>query len=246
MAPNKVIIFEDLCESGYDTIRHRLLTEEDIKSVLVKLAKFHAASFVLANSEESQQVTKYQDHAFNISVDFVKDLFRNGIKHLLELLKSKAEFSLYYEKVKKIEPVLQQKCKELYDAYQLRAKNADKGFNATDIFVLNHADFHMKNLMFKFNQSNQIEDVLMVDYQGCVFAPVAIDLFYCQYMILPPDLKPRRQEFMNFYFTQFLTMLEKLNYAGSYPNYSDLQILFLKYRHFGKVFKRINKNLQLI
>ncbi|XP_075145401.1 uncharacterized protein LOC142220259 [Haematobia irritans] len=225
LEPHKVIVLEDLCQSGYDTVRGRFLTENEIKAVYSKLAKLHAVSYVLGKSENHEVVTKYQDGFMNCSVAFLKDLLPNGMRNLLNTLASHDEFSLYFEKIKLMQPEMEKACKDLFNAYTL---NNGQG----DIFVLNHGDFHMKNLMFKFNQDNQMEDIIMVDYQISCFAPSIIDLIYSQYMMLSPELRRRRNEFMQYYFSEFLQVLRTINYEGAMPKYSQFQMTSLKYRHF--------------
>lgn len=64
MEPHKVLIFEDLCKAGYNTVQGRYLNEDELKMVYRKLAKFHAASFMLGRSEDSECVTKFEKGLF--------------------------------------------------------------------------------------------------------------------------------------------------------------------------------------
>ncbi|XP_065354373.1 uncharacterized protein LOC135948846 [Calliphora vicina] len=224
--PHKVIILEDLCESGYDTVRCRYLTEEEVKAVYRKLAKLHAVSHMLGHSEQHECVTKYQDGLFSSSAIMSDDIIANGLSQFINAIRTNEEFNIYLDKVQTMQPELIYKCKELYRAYQIHKGQGD-------IFVLNHGDFHMKNLMFKFNVDKQIEDLMMVDYQISCYAPSNIDLTYSQYMLLSPELRLRRNEFMQYYFEEFLRVLKKINFEGTLPRYADFQIAGLKYRHFS-------------
>ncbi|XP_054086799.1 uncharacterized protein LOC128921894 isoform X2 [Zeugodacus cucurbitae] len=49
LTPIKVLVFEDLTEIGYEMVRGRTLTLKEIKAGYRKLAKWHAASYKLAN-----------------------------------------------------------------------------------------------------------------------------------------------------------------------------------------------------
>ncbi|XP_023293695.2 uncharacterized protein LOC111676917 [Lucilia cuprina] len=224
--PHKVIILEDLCESDYDTVRGRYLTEDEVKAVYGKLAKLHAVSHMLGHSEDHECVTKYQDGLFSSTTIMSNDIIANGMSKFIDVLSKNQEFEKYLEKLQIMQPNMINKCKELYGAYEMN-KDLD------DIFFLNHGDFHMKNLMFKFNDEKQIEDLIMVDYQISCYAPSNIDLTYYQYMLLSPDLRLRRNEFMQFYFEEFLRILKKIDFKGKLPLYSDFQISALKYRHFS-------------
>lgn len=227
LEPRKVIIFEDLCVLGYDTLRTRYLTEQELHMIYRKVAKLHAVSFMLGQSEDHEYVTKFDEGIFSNSALICMDLITGGIHKFIQLLSKHEEFQIYLEKVKAMQPELMTTCKSLYNAYKL-----DK--SKKQIFVLNHGDFHMKNLMFKFNSENQAEDLIMVDYQICCYAPLTIDLIYSQYMMMRPEFRLRRNEFMQYYFSEFLGVLKKINYQGELPRYSDFQIANLKYRHFCK------------
>ncbi|XP_061392905.1 uncharacterized protein LOC133328351 [Musca vetustissima] len=226
LEPQKVIIFEDLCSSGYDTIRSRLLNEDEIKAVYTKLAKLHAVSYMLAHSEQHELVTKYQYGILSVDSPQMELLMENGLRNFIDTLSCYDEFDVYFEKIKAMKDKINQNSKNLYRAHQQGQGNSG------DIFVLNHGDFHMKNIMFRFNKKDQMEDCIMVDYQISCYAPSNVDLVYSQIMMLSPELRMRRHEFMQYYFTEFIRILKKIKYQGELPLYSDFQISGLKYRHF--------------
>lgn len=232
MEARKVLIFEDLCAKGYNTLRERYLTEGELKIVYQKLAKLHAASFMLAHSELHECVTKFQEPVFCNSYIMALDLMSSGIKNFIEMLSQHEEFKIYFDKIKAMQPQIMENCKDLYNAYKLKRYQ-------NNTFVLNHGDFHMKNLMFKLNAEKEIEDVILVDYQASSYAPLNIDLTYSQYMLLSPEFRLRRNEFMLYYFEAFIVMLKKMNFQGEMPRYSDFQIGSLKYRHFCEFFLKI-------
>lgn len=223
---------EDLCEAGYETIRGRYLTEDEVKMVLSKIAKLHAVTFVMGRSKENAHfVTKYNKGLFCNSIVMTMDLIRNGIGNFITTLEEYEEFAEYLSKFKAIQPNLLQNCIQLYNAYNLNRNNDSK-----DIYVLNHGDFHLKNLMFKFNKNSELEDVIMVDYQMNCYAPSTIDTTYSQYFMMSPKLRSRRNEFMHYYFMEFIRILKKLNYEGDMPLYSDFQISSYKYKDLGECF----------
>ena len=183
---------------------------------------------MLGLSEDHESVTQYDAGIFCDSVIMSLDLIAKGIFNFTDMLAKHKEFEVYLEKVKVLQPEINKTCKALYNAYK---SNAGKDH----IFVLNHGDFHMRNLMFKMDDNNQqAEDLIMVDYQISCFGPSNIDMIYSQYMIMSPELRLRRNEFMQYYFTEFVRMLKKINFEGTLPRYSEFQITSLKYRHFCK------------
>ncbi|XP_073819399.1 uncharacterized protein [Musca autumnalis] len=227
LEPHKILIMEDLCELGYNTVRGRYLTEEELQMVYTKLAKIHAVSYLLGHSEKDHDsVAQYQDGILTISTPLMKDLMTYGMKHFMALLTSRDEFAIYVDKVKGIFDEMETASKELFNVYKMYG---DKG---GDIFVLNHGDFHMRNMMFKFNTEECIEDMMMVDYQFSCYAPSCIDLIYSQFMLMSPELRMQRHRLMRFYFGEFVRILQKLNFNGKLPKYSQFQQSTLKYRHF--------------
>uniref|UniRef100_A0A1I8NJG8 CHK kinase-like domain-containing protein n=1 Tax=Musca domestica TaxID=7370 RepID=A0A1I8NJG8_MUSDO len=228
LQPHKILIMEDLCELGYSTVRARYLTEHELKVVYTKLAKLHAVSYMLGQSdEEHESVAQYQDGFLATSLPVVKDMMISGMKSFLKMLSSRQQFAIYVDKVQVISEEMQQSCKDLFNAYKL---NGNKG----DVFVLNHGDFHMRNMMFKINSEESAKDMLMVDYQISCYAPSCIDLIYSQFMIMSPTMRlQRRHAMMRYYFTEFLRILKKLNFEGDLPKYSLFQQSTLKYRHFA-------------
>ncbi|XP_037822892.1 uncharacterized protein LOC119611400 [Lucilia sericata] len=226
LEPHQVIVMEDLCEAGYETVRGRNLTENEIKMVYLKIAKFHAVTYVLGQGEKHEIVTKYNKGIFNNSAVMSMDFTRNGIWNFIQMLTEHEEFSVYLEKVKLMQPHMMEVCMELYNAYRLH-KSHD------EIFVLNHGDLHIKNLMFKFDQNGELLDVIFVDYQMNCFAPSTLDPIYSQYTMLSAELRLRKNEFMHYYFSEFIRVLKGLNYQGELPRYSDFQIAGYRYRHFA-------------
>ena len=105
------------------------------------------------------------------------------------------------------------------------------------ILVLNYGDIYIKNLIFKLDDNNQqAEDLIMLDYQFSCFGSSSIDMMYSHYMIMSSELRLRRNQFMQYYFAEFVRMLTKMNFKGALPHYSEFQIIGLKYRHFCKYF----------
>lgn len=214
---------------GFDTLRTRYLTEDELKMIYRKIAKLHAVSFMLSQTEDHEIVTKYDEGIFTNSTIMTTDFMSKGIHNFIDLLAKHKEFRPYLDKVKALQPDMAKQCQNLYKAFKLNRKERD-------IFVLNHGDFHLKNLMFKFNNENLAEDLIMVDYQLCVFAPINIDLIYSIYMMMSPEFRLKRNEFLHYYFEEFLRVLKLINFKGELPKYSDFQMANLKYRHFGKFF----------
>lgn len=208
-------------------VRSRYLTEDEVKAVYTKLAQLHAVSYMLGHSDQHELVTKYQEGVFTANISLIDDMLTNGLQNFVNMLSKHQELNIFSDKVKAMQDSVHSACKNLYNAYNL---NNGKG----DIFVLNHGDFHMRNLMFKFDANNIMEDLIMVDFQMSCYAPSTIDTTYSHFMILSPDLRMKRHELTQYYFSEFIRILKKIKYPGELPKYADFKGANLKYRHFGK------------
>lgn len=152
--PHKVIIMEDLCTKGYTTIRARALTMTEIKAVFKKLGKLHAVSFALGRSDQPEMVTKYQAGIFSSEQLIDNEMCKGGIPKFIQMLEADEDLQQYADIFKSIANDIIPGCMNLYQAHYAGRIN--------QIYVLNHGDFHMKNIMFKHNDNGELEDVKMV------------------------------------------------------------------------------------
>ena len=95
--------------------------------------------------------------------------------------------------------------------------------------VINHGDFHVKNLLFKKNGAD-IEDFFFLDYQICVLASPCVDLFYALYnMISDENRRNRRAEIIHDYHNEFTRTLKRLGFIGKIPSLIQLQMDLIKH-----------------
>ncbi|XP_039491330.1 uncharacterized protein LOC120451584 isoform X2 [Drosophila santomea] len=85
--------------------------------------------------------------------------------------------------------------------------------------VLCHADYHSRNMMFKHNrETGCLEDCMLLDYQGCNVAPMAVDLMYSIYMLMgPAQRRDELETLLNYYLSVLQETLKKIGYQGSMP-----------------------------
>lgn len=145
---------EDLCVTGYTCVRERSLTEDEVRIVYQKLAKLHAVTYMLGHSENHSEVTHYQNGFFSVPGAEENPFMASGIKNFINMLSEHEDLNKYLPKIKALEPEMFKQCMELYKAYQNGGKD--------EIFVLNHGDFHAKNMMFQFNSKTELVDFLLV------------------------------------------------------------------------------------
>ncbi|CAD6997577.1 unnamed protein product [Ceratitis capitata] len=224
LEPRKVIILEDLKEQGYEMMRNRHPTESEMKAIYRKLAKLHAASYVLGQSEDSEYITQHQNGMCGSELVLEHGIFKNGIGQFIEFLETQQEFQEYARKFQAMKYDILKKSHELFSVYKNGKQN--------EILVLNHGDFHLRNLMFKFDENSQMQDFILFDFQLCVYAPPVIDLMYSEYIMCSSESRDKYDNFLRAYFEQFNETLRKINYKDKQLTYYGLKMSSLQYRHF--------------
>lgn len=226
--PHEVLVFDDLTKDDYKTITKWGGSWAVGKKAVEKLAKWQAMSFkMVSDGDESMQ--SFNENGFTNGNMVNAPTFKYGFKNFVDMLKKDPELEQY---TSKFEHLLEQdpmnKSIALYKAFV----NGDKA----NLFVLNHGDFHIKNLMFTETESGEVDDVLLVDFQMCIWGPAVIDLTYMLYMMMEEDERlDRRNEIIHYYFETFTETLKKLGFSGEYPKLTDLYKDFLTYKDFGKL-----------
>lgn len=103
-------------------------------------------------------------------------------------------------------------------------KPSPDGFN-----VLCHGDLWTNNFMYSHDEHNNIQKLLMVDYQICHWTSPAIDLLFL--LVESPELELKVKEFdtfVHYYHTHLIANLKKLNYTKKAPTLISLQIEILQ------------------
>lgn len=215
--PHRAIVMEDLGAQGYARITQPLPNYEDSKRVFQRLAKYHAAGFFLIkqNAVDSSQ---FKDSIFHMENPMIRETFLNEpFDVLCDVLTSWGGMDEYVVRLKRF--------RENYIPMGQRLYEPDpNGYN-----VLNHGDFHIKNLLFKSN-GDTIEDFYFMDFQVAVVASPCVDLFYALYnMISDENRRNRRNEIIYDYHLEFANTLKRLSFDGEIPTLQDLQIELLKH-----------------
>lgn len=221
--PQKCIIFEDIVPLGYRTLNERSANLADSKVAVLKLAKWHAASYKLA-AEGDSSVTDYAHGVFSLKEIEKNPMMVNGMKNFIEKCETIHELKQYVPKLRLIEKDLVSHCIESFNTYR---KKDPQG-----VFVLCHGDFHSRNMMFKKNDKGETEDVMLVDFQVCYFGPAVLDLIYGMYMLVNSDVRENHyDELIHYYCSNFTEVLEKLKVEKSkIPKISDFFIDLLRHR----------------
>ncbi|XP_054091594.1 uncharacterized protein LOC105221677 [Zeugodacus cucurbitae] len=224
LEPPRYIVFKDLVAEGYLPIKSCPGSLEEIKLALKKLAKIHAISFQMAQTDHHELATF--DKSFFNTIDIANfPLLRDGIKLMKEVISEQADLRKYLPHFERAELILIPKMLDLL--------NAPKNGKRSGIQVLNHGDFHVKNLMVKY-VDNKLIELMLLDYQVSIFGSPAIDLYYAFTMMYSPSMRMEKMdELLNYYVGNFQDTLHIVQYKGHIPTIDEFKAEMRDYRHWG-------------
>ncbi|XP_017052831.1 uncharacterized protein LOC108095996 [Drosophila ficusphila] len=216
LEPRKVMIFEDLVPHGYSVIRNRPVSQEELKTAFSKLAKWHAVSMKLLK-EKPAFLEEFQYGLFDIPTMQNDPFITTGMDSFIEMLDKLPELKKYKTHFEKIKDCFLQRLQVAMQEYQ-------KSRRSDGYYVLCHGDFHLRNMMFKFNkETGAHEDTMLVDFQLSNLCPIAVDLTYSIYMLMEPEQRREMgKDLINYYFTVLVATLKRIGYKGDMPTQAKL------------------------
>ncbi|XP_050321477.1 uncharacterized protein LOC126753814 [Bactrocera neohumeralis] len=219
------VIFEDLALKGYSTIGYRHPDLDEIKITLLKLAKLHAVSYKLCKEEANNIITTLGKGLMNSGDPNNLPAIKYGITFLKEVLSEHDDLKRFVPHIESVEHLLLAKTIDLF--------NEGSRGKRDGIFVLNHGDFHLKNIMIQKN-SDQLTDVMPLDYQISIFGSPAIDLHFAFTVMFSPELRrDHHDELLYFYIENFQNTLRKTEYKGHIPTNIEIRQELAKHRYWG-------------
>jgi len=205
---NAVIVLEDLTEKFYVVPESSLNLDKTLAAVF-KLARWHATSLYMAN--EHQSVSSFASGIFNKKYSENLTFMFESYRYFVNELKKWEGYEDYAERFSRLESSFFAKGREIFTA-------KSNGLN-----VLNHGDFNFKNILTKSDEDKN--DVIFVDYQFCVWATPAIDLFYVLYLVAASEVRQRfKNELITFYYNELTKTLSNIGHLAKPPSMLDLQI----------------------
>lgn len=150
-------------------------------------------------------------------------MFSNNFQHLADIVRLWPGFEAVADKMVAIRSKLMEK------GLKTTAPNKPgEGYN-----VLNHGDFHAKNMLFKKDESDNINEVLLLDFQLCNWGSPAIDIIYALYLVASTEVRQNhRDEIISYYYDQFVLTLKDIALLTNIPTLLDLQVELLSHGFF--------------
>ncbi|XP_075145781.1 uncharacterized protein LOC142220488 [Haematobia irritans] len=215
------IVLEDLTRTGYRTLkRQNGLDMDHCKSVLKKMAQWHAASAVCSQLRDNFRLKRgiLNENA----KELLNKMFTDAMEGLLMAVKQLPQNHDYLEKISKLSKTV---------AEYLR-KNFQE--DATEFNVLNHGDCWSNNIMFKYDADNHLESTYFVDFQVPLWGSPAMDLYYFIFSSSKLELKINHfNEMIKYYHDNLVANLIILKYEKEMPTLRSIHQMLIKYGIWG-------------
>ncbi|XP_075145776.1 uncharacterized protein LOC142220485 [Haematobia irritans] len=187
------ILLEDLTVKGFRSVnRLDCLDMDHTKAVLRKLAQFHAAS--------ASRVLSKGCYADILSPYMNNPLTRTMMQHMIGSFKEPFMDNLdKFENGEEYRKAMNNFFDYVVEKFIYGRQPKPSNFN-----VLNHGDCWTNNILFKYSQEGEIEDVHFVDFQNTNYGSPAQDLFYLIISSTQIDIKIDQFEHFIYYYHQNL------------------------------------------
>lgn len=197
------LVLKDLKLDGYIMCdRFKQLDYEHCKITITTVAKFHAASVACQheNADLIQDLGKERmfDSGKQCETEMKQWLY-GCIKNVLDIIDE-------IEDCKPVARLINERIDELAESFQKSCQPKSKGLN-----VLNHGDLWINNIMFKYNNSEEVTDVKLIDYQLGRYVSPVIDLLYFIWTSTNEDVRSNRvKDLLDIYLRTLNQTLEQL------------------------------------
>ncbi|KAG6558436.1 EcKinase 11 [Microplitis demolitor] len=162
-----LLVMEDLTPLGFRMAdRQARLDIQHCTLALQRLAKFHASS-VLVCENTPEYKGHYTNGKYSNNIPEITSFFRNGMKFLVEEIKTWPEINEeFFKKLNQLVETAYEKACEI-------GKLRENEFN-----VINHGDFWVNNMLFKYDDNHNVVDQIFIDFQFCHYGTPALDLLH--------------------------------------------------------------------
>ncbi|EDW34158.1 GL22091 [Drosophila persimilis] len=215
------VLLEDLKPQGFKNVdRLQGLDQAHTESALRKFAQWHAASAVRVDTKGPYE-EKYTRGFFK-SQPVLSSICNGSMKSLLKYIELYEGHETYLKDLHNIS-------KKLMDVVVGLGEPKSEEFN-----VLNHGDAWSNNIMFQYNEKNEILNTYFVDLQLPKWGTVAQDLYY--FLLSSPSLAiktPKFDYFVWFYHSELVKHLQLLSYSKPLPTLKSILHDLSKYTGWG-------------
>lgn len=217
----KHILLEDLTKRGFKTLkRQNGLDMEHCKSVLKKMAQWHAASAVDTAWHDTLNSKR---GVLNENAKLLLDqMFNDAVKLTSGSVKKLPHCFEYHEKLLNLSSNFTETLRKTYE------------IDPTEFNVLNHGDCWSNNIMFQYDSEGKLQSTYFVDLQVPLYGSPAMDLYYFIISSAKLELKIAHfDEMIKYYHDNLIDNLTLLKYKRQLPSLRSIHQMLIKYGLWG-------------
>ncbi|XP_054265222.1 uncharacterized protein LOC128988059 [Macrosteles quadrilineatus] len=187
LAHNDVLVLEDLRERGFVMgNRQEGLDYLHCVAVFREIGRFHALSLAMKSKEptlfQEQVASKIRETFFtDQNEEYYHDYYCTLIKNALAMVDAGLENTEKLTYLNKLKKFLDEKT--FFKTMTTFAQPKEP------LAVLTHGDFWTNNIMFRYSDSGEIEEVCFVDFQCARYGSPALDLVNFLYSCVDSDVR---------------------------------------------------------
>ncbi|XP_071582213.1 uncharacterized protein [Temnothorax nylanderi] len=220
-----LLVIEDLAPLGF-RMADRLSGLDLAHTILALdgLARFHAASVAICEKEPKQK-EMYTKGIFNDQYPLeMQNFFVMTLKALADEVANWPGMKKYSEKIAKLTD-------HIYKIGIDASKLCEDEFN-----VINHGDFWVNNMLFKYDNDGKPVQHICVDFQMCVYTSPAIDLQYFLNTSPSPDvIENKRDVLLNEYLGALSATMKQLGCKTQPPTMEELKATLKRRASYGMI-----------
>ncbi|XP_046431339.1 uncharacterized protein LOC124185053 [Neodiprion fabricii] len=208
------LIMEDLKLKGLRIAdRHAGLDLEHCLVAIRKLAVFHASSIALRD-KDPQALMRYERGLCHESQPASLVAFVNGCAEAL---------GKQVVKWPELNPRIREKLVKLSSVFYEKGSESTR-FEQDDFNVLNHGDFWVNNMMFRYDERKKPVDAIFVDFQLSKHGSPAIDLLYFFGTSPSDDVRIHHRDLLlREYYASLTATMADLKCSTEAPGFDKLQ-----------------------
>lgn len=209
-----VIIFDDLTVDKWQVVYDPL--DYDQHSMLVdKIAKYHALGMVL-KEKDPEKLEGYKME-FN---DDMKAMFIPMTRVIVQLADVVKTWTNFEQIGNRLENFGNNMTGIMFESMEKD--------HSHEFCVLNHGDFHLRNLMFKKTDTGELAEVLFLDFQLPHHNPPAFDLIGLLTTMANSEVRIRDEEVIKAYHEKLVSYAKVYGFEGKAPSLIDIHVGLLR------------------
>ncbi|KAF7414808.1 hypothetical protein HZH68_003297 [Vespula germanica] len=207
------LVIEDLATLGFRMAdRQAGLDLPHCLLAMRGLARFHASSVAICEKEPNQKKFYIRGIFSSEHPPELTSFFTLGTKSLGREIRKWPDLEKYAEKIDKL-------ADKIYDKAAEISKCRPDEFN-----VINHGDFWVNNMMFRYNEEGKPIDHIFVDFQMCTYGSPANDLQYFLSTSVDNDVYENNKDMLlKEYLCTLSSMMKQFDCKTVPPNMEELQ-----------------------